>query len=193
MLLAARTVVIVDPDAPSAEAISQHLRSLGARCFHAHDAASAAWGVRETLPDVIVSELELPDRDASALIRELRRAPECTSVPAIGLSSNRQLLARAQALPEPFEKYLAKPAPLLDLSDAICCVIGSSVPGGRVYPTLEDLGESLEQHDYRRLLRTLNTLGSYRYTALLRNDAGELHSVWTFDREHPAIDRFPRG
>ncbi len=191
MLLADRTVVIVDPDASSTDILSQHLRSHGARCFHAHDAASAAWGVRETLPDVIVSELELPDRGASALISELRSSPECARIPAIGLSANRELLARLQALSEPFEKYLVKPTRLPDLTDAVCCLLGSAVvPDGRVYPTLEDLGDSLERHDYRRLLRTLNVLSSYRYTALLRSDESELSSVWTFDRARPTVDRF---
>jgi DNA-binding response OmpR family regulator len=192
MLLADRTVVIVDPDAASTEVVAQHLRSQGARCFHARDAASAAWGVRETLPDVIVSELELPDLDASALILELRSAPDCVGVPAIGLSANRGLLTRAHALTHAFEKFLAKPTRLPDLTDAICCLLGSRTPPApAVYPTLEDLGDSLERHDYRRLLLTLNALTDYRYTALLRSDEGELRSVWTFDRERPIIDPFP--
>jgi CheY-like chemotaxis protein len=192
MLLADRTVVIVDPDAASTDVVAQHLRSQGARCFHARDAATAAWGVRETLPDVIVSELELPDLDANALILELRSGPNCAAVPAIGLSADRGLLARAHALPHGFEKFLPKPTRLSDLTDAICCLLGSrTLPASEVFPTLEELGDSLERHDYRRLLMTLNAASAYRYTALFRSDEGELRSVWTFDRERPVIDPFP--
>jgi CheY-like chemotaxis protein len=194
MLLADRTVVIVDPDATWTDLLSQHLKSHGARCFHAHDAASAAWGVRETLPDVIVSELELADLDASALIQQVRSSPDCAETPALGLGANRGLVERWQALPEPFEKYLLKPARPSEVTDAICCLLGSGVvPDGRAFPTLEDLGDSLERHDYRRLLRTLNVLSPYRYTALLRADENELFSVWTFDRDSPRTDRFPFG
>jgi CheY-like chemotaxis protein len=194
MLLADRTVVIVDPDAAWTDVLSQHLKSHGARCFHAHDAASAAWGVRETLPDVIVSELSLADLDANALIQQLRSSPECAETPALGLSAERGLLERWQALPEPFEKYLLKPARLSDLTDAICCLLGSGVvPDGRAFPTLEDLGDSLERKDYRRLLRTLNFMSAYRYTALIRSDESELSSVWTFDRDSPLTDRYPFG
>jgi DNA-binding response OmpR family regulator len=167
MLLAERTVVIVDPDAASAELMAQHLRSLGARCFHARDAAAAAWGARETLPQVIVAELELPDLDANALLLQIRSSPECAGVPAIGLTANRDLLTRVPTLTHGFEKYLAKPVWLPDLSDAICCLLGSRPRlGQRSQPTLEELGDSLERHDYRHLLGTLNSLTGYRYSAL---------------------------
>jgi CheY-like chemotaxis protein len=191
MLLAERTVVIVDPDAVSAELMAQHLRSLGARCFHAPDAAAAAWGARETLPNIIVAELELPDLDTDALLVELRSAPECAGIPAIGLTANRGLLTRVQARAHGFEKYLAKPAWLPDLTDAICCLLGSRPSlGHRAPPTLEELGDSLERHDYRHLLGTLNSLTDYRYSALLRSDETELRSIWTFDRERPLVDPF---
>jgi CheY-like chemotaxis protein len=192
MLLADRTVVIVDPDAASTELMAQHLRSLGARCFHAPDAAAAAWGARETLPHVIVAELELPDLDANALIEQLRSLPECAGVPAIGLTANRGLLTRVQGLAHGFEKYLAKPIWLPDLTDAICCLLGSRPRlGDHAPPALEELADSVAQHDYRYLLGTLNSLTGYRYSALLRSDETELRSIWTFDRERPDVDPFP--
>ncbi len=192
MLLSERTVVIVDPDADSSERLSRHLRAEGARCFHAPDAVTAAWGARETLPEIIITELELPDIDAGALLVDLRGAPECASVPAIALTANRSLLARTQASVANFEKFLTKPVRLSDVTDAICSLLGSrTLPDPEPFPSLDELGGSLERHDYRALLRTLNGYEGYRYTSFLRRDEAELHSVWTYDRERPALDPFP--
>jgi CheY-like chemotaxis protein len=191
MLLADRTVVVVDPDAHHTDIIAQHLRAHGARCFHARDASTAAWAARETLPDVVVSELELPDLSGSSLILELRRSAECAGVPAIGLTGNRSLIARGQTDAPSFEKYLPKPVDATDLLDAVCCVIGSrGVPAPGASPTVEELGRRIERHDYRSLLGALNATTSYRYTALLRVQGDELHSVWTFNRAEPALDPF---
>jgi DNA-binding response OmpR family regulator len=191
MLLADRTVIIVDPDPDATEPLSLHLRREGARCFVARDAENAVWGARETLPDVIVSELELPGSAGEKLAAELRSTPECVGVPALGLSAKRELLARAQARPGGMEKYLLKPARTSDVIDAICCLLGTRrQPAPNLLPSLEEIAESLEQHDYRYLLAALNAPSAYRYTALLRGESGELRSVWTYDRQHPVVDCF---
>lgn len=192
MLLADRTVLLVDPDSNVLESLTVELRSRGAKCFPAGDAAAALWGARETLPDVVVCELELPDRDASSLLSELRAL--LPSLPAVALTKDRALCAR---LPEDrsarapgFEKCLAKPVAASDLVDAICCVLGSGVDQ-HFAPSLDAIGDALERHDYRRLLAALNTRVPHRYTGLFRFDTGRLTSVWTFDRKNPQIDAFP--
>jgi two-component system OmpR family response regulator len=191
MLLADRTVIIVDPDPETTEPLSLHLRREGARCFVARDAGNAIWGARETLPDVIVSELELPDSAGETLAAELRSTPECVGVPALGLSANDELLRRVQARHGGIEKYLRKPARPAQVMDAICCLLGTRrQPAPNLLPSLEELAESLEQHDYRYLLAALNAPTAYRFTAFLRSEAGALRSVWTYDRQRPIVDSF---
>lgn len=192
MLLADRTVVIADPDSTVSEALSLELRREGARCFVAPDAMRAAWGARETLPDVLVTELELPDLPGEALLAELRSSPECAKVPALALASNRSLLGRVQARPDGFEKCLLKPVRPSDVVDAICSVVdGPKTVDPFVMPSQDEMSDSLQRHDYRHLMALLNVSSHYRYSALLRSDGRALRSVWTYDRKWPFSDPFP--
>ncbi len=192
MLLADRTVLLVDPDASALDSLSLELRNHGAKCFAAKDAETALWGARETLPDVVVSELELPDRDASALLFELRTGPEAPS--AIALAKNRSQLAKARdqrhGVARGFDKRIAKPARGSDVVDAICCLIGAPSEHGSA-PSVEAIESALERHDYRRLLAALNATTEHRFSALFRFDESVLTSVWTFDRTDPQVDSFP--
>jgi DNA-binding response OmpR family regulator len=188
MLLADRTVLLVDPDASALDSLSRELRAHGAKCFPAKDGDAAVWGARETLPDVVVSELELPERDASALLSELRTGP--AAPPAIALANDRTQLSKWRASGSGFDKLLAKPARGADVVDAICCVLGASAEHQSA-PSVEAIEEALERHDYRRLLGALNATTEHRYSALFRFDAHLLTSVWTFDRKEPKVDSFP--
>jgi len=192
MLLADRTVVIADPDSAVSEALSLELRREGARCFVAPDAMRAAWGARETLPDVLVTELELPDLPGEALLLELRGSAECAKLPGIALASNRSLLGRVQARPDGFEKCLLKPVLAADLVAAVCSVVdGPRTVDPLVIPSLEQISECLARNDYRHLLALLNASTHYRYSAFLRAEGQALRSVWTYDRKWPFSDPFP--
>ncbi|HTQ02597.1 MAG TPA: GAF domain-containing protein [Polyangiaceae bacterium] len=192
MLLADRTVLLVDPDTSALDSLSVELRAHGAKCFSARDAATAIWGARETLPDAVVCELELPDRDATALLFELRNGP--VSLPAVALAAERRALVRLRenghTLGNRFEKRFAKPARALDVVDAICSLLGDGSEGG-LAPSLDVIADALDRHDYRSLLGRLNATTSHRYSALFRFDEGALTSVWTFDRKEPKVDPFP--
>lgn len=192
MLLADRTVVIADPDSTVSEALSLELRRQGARCFVAPDAMRAAWGARETLPDALVTELELPDLPGEALLMELRGSAECARVPALALATNRNLLSRVQARPDGFEKCLLKPVRPPDVLDALCSIVhGPKTVDPFVMPSQDEMSESLARRDYRHLLALLNVSSHYRYSALLRTEGAELRSVWTYDRKWPSSDPFP--
>jgi hypothetical protein len=77
--------------------------------------------------------------------------------------------------------------------DALCCVLGERTPPvpGSV-PSSERIDALILQHDYRQLLALLNASTEHRYSAFFRREGGELHSVWTFDREQPESDPFTR-
>jgi CheY-like chemotaxis protein len=192
MLLADRTIVIADPDSTLSEALSLELRRQGARCFVAPDAMRAGWGSRETLPDVLITELELPDLRGEALLLELRSSAECAKLPAVALAGNRSLLGRVQARPDGFEKCLLKPFHPSDVVDAVCCIAGRpQTVDPFVIPALEEVSQSLARHDYRHLLALLNVSSHYRYSALFRREGPALRSVWTYDRKWPFSDPFP--
>jgi CheY-like chemotaxis protein len=194
MLLANRTIVLVDPDVEGAAVVAAELRRAGARCLVAGSAEMAAWAVHETLPDALVAELRLPDGDAHELLARLRGAPECAAMSSLGLTSEGALAAEGLARSAGYDKYLLKPAPATDVAESLGCAIGlRRALGADLQVSAEGIPDLVERAEYGLLLRALNADSGYRYTAFLRLRTPALHSVWTFDREHPRFDRWPIG
>jgi CheY-like chemotaxis protein len=192
MLLADLDILVVDGDPECLEVLGAHLLGYGARTTGVRSGASALDRAARRAPDVVICELSLPDFDGRSLVAALRGLPGCSNVPAIALTALPALAGYARALGAGFEKYLIKPARLGDVTDAVCCLMGDRrIPASGTTPTLGEISESISLHDYRSLLRALNRSTTHRYSSLLRFDDPELTSVWTFDRERPAIDPFP--
>lgn len=194
MLLADRTVLLVDADGVLLDLIAAELNRHGARCFPAQDRATATWGARETLPDVIVCGLTRPGVDAHSLLDELRSAPESAALGAVALHARQPSAAGVPPLADVgsgFQKYLTEPVATADLVDALCCVLGDrTAPARERGEDTELVAELVARHDYRQLLALLNAGTEHRYSAFFRRDGGELHSVWTFDRQRPESDPF---
>jgi CheY-like chemotaxis protein len=196
MLLANRTVLVVDADSAVLEVLSAELKGHGAKCFPAQDAATATWGARETLPDAVVCTLELANMDASELVAELRGAPEASELAAIGLTATPALAGSLRARPPVagagFEKFLVRLPRISELVDALCSVFGTrTLPERGNMPSVELLAQCVERRDFRHLLAALNATTTHRFSAFFRRQGVELASVWTFDRERPRLDPFP--
>jgi len=192
MLLAERSVLIVDDDEECLDVLSAHLEAHGARVERARSGTAALERSRETPPHAVICELALPNFDGRSLLAALRGTPRCDGVPALALTTEPPLVGYARALGAGFEKYLLKPARLGDVTDALCCLLGAPrVPPAGAVPSLGQISEAIALHDYRTLLGALNASTAHRYSGLLRFDGAELASVWTFDRERPTTDPFP--
>jgi CheY-like chemotaxis protein len=114
-------VLIIDDEADAREVVSAMLIRAGAQ-------VTAAGSVAETLelmttiqPDVLVSDIAMPDRDGYELIRLVRELPldRGGRVPAIALTAYAREEDRFRALTAGFQAHLAKPVTPLELSDAI--------------------------------------------------------------------------
>lgn len=73
------------------------------------DAASALSMAQNTPPDVIVSDLRMPDIDGLEFIRRIRLIPQFASVPAIVLTGAGMERDIRQALAAGFTAHLTKP------------------------------------------------------------------------------------
>jgi CheY-like chemotaxis protein len=60
-------------------------------------------------PDLIVSDIAMPDRDGYDLLRNLRDLPQTSTIPAIALTAYARQEDRARALSEGFQAHLPKP------------------------------------------------------------------------------------
>ena len=85
------------------------MERLGYAVLAANDAESGLDLARRELPDVVVSDIQLPGLDGYELIRRIRRVPELSCIPAIALTGFCLEKHVEMALSAGFTAHLSKP------------------------------------------------------------------------------------
>ncbi len=120
-------VLVVDDDDDALDLLTFVLERCGATVTPARSAADALAALDRTLPDVLVSDIGMPDQDGYALIGAMRARPaeHGGTVPAIAYSAFTRAEDRQRALDAGFNAFLAKPARLEELVSLIArlCVL----------------------------------------------------------------------
>jgi PAS domain S-box-containing protein len=113
-------VLVVDDDVDACDLLSVVLQGWGAHVTTATSAAEAFALFGKERPDVVVSDIGMPDEDGYSLIRRLRATePEDRRVPAIAVSALVSDEHRAHALAAGFDRHLPKPVQITDLLQVV--------------------------------------------------------------------------
>src|SRR3954466_9220951 len=83
-----QTVLLVDPSPDVHELVESRLRTEGLRVLHAYDGATAGALLAQSLPDVILMELDLPGLRGLDVVRQLRADPAYARIPVIVMTAN---------------------------------------------------------------------------------------------------------
>jgi signal transduction histidine kinase len=104
-------VLLVDDDSDFLESLDVALQTRGARVICAGSATAALAALDAALPDVLVSDLGMPDEDGYGLIRDLRARPPGRGgdLPAIALTAYVADHERDRCLSSGFQLHMAKP------------------------------------------------------------------------------------
>ena len=134
-------VLLVDDEPVANEALQTLLESCGAEVRVASSAAQALQALDTWRPDLLISDIAMPEEDGYELIRKVRlRSPErCGDVPAVALTAYAKIEDRVRILAAGFQMYLAKPA---DPSELVAVVASFAIrrraagesPGSRLSP-----------------------------------------------------------
>jgi signal transduction histidine kinase len=81
----------------------------GAQVMTASTAAEALATLQSTIPDIIVSDIGMPDTDGFELVKKIRETPQLRDTPAIAISGYASEADRKQALEVGYQALLAKP------------------------------------------------------------------------------------
>ena len=110
-ILAGIRVLLVDDDTDFLESLDVGLQNHGAQVVCAASAKAALAAMDEALPDVVVSDLGMPEEDGYALIRDLRARPadQGGTIPAIALTAYVAEHDRDRSLAAGFQLHLGKP------------------------------------------------------------------------------------
>ncbi|MEX2114721.1 MAG: response regulator [Pirellulales bacterium] len=118
-------VLIVEDDPRGARLLAAHLQSTGYRVEVAHSAEEARKSFAESLPDLLLCDVCLPDTDGIELTRELRANPRADGIPIalITSSDDRQVLSRG--LDAGADDFLSKPVNALELRTRVRSLLRS--------------------------------------------------------------------
>lgn len=104
-------VITVDDDADSLALMTFILEQAGAEVTAVTSAVEALNALRQLKPDLLVSDLGMPDQDGFSLIRQVRALPVDRGgrIPAIALTAYAKEEDRRQALLSGFQTHIPKP------------------------------------------------------------------------------------
>jgi CheY-like chemotaxis protein len=119
-------VLLVEDDADSRKLLGIMLKRYGARVTSTKSAAEALELFEGELPDVMISDIGMPDQDGYELVRKLRSLPveKGGATPAIALTGYASRKDRERALSSGYQQHIAKPIEQSDLIAAIAALIG---------------------------------------------------------------------
>jgi PAS domain S-box-containing protein len=114
-------ILVVDDDSTTREFIAFFLELQGARVITAASAREAITVLTRFRPDIMLSDIGMPDMDGYMLMRQVRSlSPEQGGqVPAIALTAYAGEIDYRQAIAAGFQKHITKPVELDQLMEAI--------------------------------------------------------------------------
>ena len=114
-------LLVVDDEQDTREMLRAGLGQCGAEVTTAGSAAEALAEVAKAPPDVLISDIGMPDEDGYALMQKIRALPagEGGRVPAIALTAYARTEDRLQALRAGYQMHVTKPVELTELAAVV--------------------------------------------------------------------------
>ena len=112
-------ILFVDDDPLTLETLKRSVELFEHEAILATSAGEAQRLVAEQPPDLIMTDMNLPDMDGLSLVRQFKDEPSAADIPVIVLSASPEIDAGDLSLAAGAEEFLTKPIRLQDLQDVI--------------------------------------------------------------------------
>jgi CheY-like chemotaxis protein len=132
-------ILLVDDDADARDLLGMVLRDHGADVLEAASAEDAVAAFQRRVPDVVLSDIGLPDTDGYGLVRTLRAldVPGARAAIAVALTGWARSEDRHAALEAGFRAHVVKPIDPMQLVELLAglvhssraCVAGTGIAG----------------------------------------------------------------
>jgi signal transduction histidine kinase/DNA-binding response OmpR family regulator len=124
--LAGVHVLVVEDDPDGNELVTTILQRFGARVTSVATAAAALSALEIEMPDLLLSDIGLPDADGMTLVREVRARPLTAYLPAVALTAYASRQDATKAVAAGFDAHVAKPVQPHALGDVLANVLSRS-------------------------------------------------------------------
>lgn len=129
-LLAGLIVLLVEDEPDIAELFTFILEEYGAEVVFASSALEALARLGQRRPDILVSNVRLPEEDGRWLIEQIRQLEgRWSELPAIAVTSYTREVDGQRALESGFQHFMSKPLDPDELVKAILKLVGRRVQG----------------------------------------------------------------
>ncbi|HUO83539.1 MAG TPA: ATP-binding protein, partial [Thermoanaerobaculia bacterium] len=126
--LSGHRLLVVEDEADTRALIGRMLEQSGAEVRCVESAAEALRILDDYHPDLIVSDLAMPEADGYALLHAVRTRPEGMEVPVIALTAYGREEDQASVLASGFQGYLRKPIEPEQLTLSIASILARPIP-----------------------------------------------------------------
>ena len=111
-------ILVVDDEPDTREMLKAGLGQCGAEVTAVGSAAEALESIEKSAPDLLISDIGMPDEDGYELMRRIRQLPAETGgrVPAIALTAYARVEDRMHALRAGYQMHVPKPVELAELA-----------------------------------------------------------------------------
>lgn len=99
------------------------LESVGMEAKGFPDAASFYSAMKESMPDLVLLDIMLPDEDGVSVLKKLRRNPDTRDIPVIMATAKGAEYDKVQALDLGADDYVTKPYGMMELVSRIRAVL----------------------------------------------------------------------
>jgi signal transduction histidine kinase len=122
-------ILVVDDEADSRELITAILSRCGSEVKCSESAASAIDDVRSWKPDLLVSDIGMPNEDGYSLIGKLRRlkSKKVREIPAVAVTAYATVEDRTRALSSGFQLHVPKPIDPEVLVRSLASAVGRKI------------------------------------------------------------------
>ena len=109
------TILIADDNAISRELMRELLETSGHVIREAVNGRNALDMIRQTVPDLVFLDLQMPLQDGFSVIRELRNDSRFRKLPVVAVTASAMIGDRERAIAAGFDSYIAKPIDLCEV------------------------------------------------------------------------------
>ena len=119
-------VLVVDDEVDSLDILTLILEQEGAEVTPVASAHEALEALNRLTPDLIISDIGMPEVDGYTLISQIRELTQGKDIPAIALTAYAGEVDRERSLEVGFKKHMSKPIDITELINIITSLIKSS-------------------------------------------------------------------
>ena len=118
------TIVVVEDHDDARTSLGLFLKYSGANVVLARNAFEGIEAVKNNRPDLVLSDISMPDRDGLDLLRDIRAlGPHAGSIPVVAITAVVGRVDRSRILEAGFQACLPKPFTVDELMEAISNVL----------------------------------------------------------------------